>query len=93
MEWIIQIVSGAVGGNIAGKAMQNFSLGPILNSLVGIIGGGLGGQILSMVGLGGVGDIASSPDIANILTDVAGSGVGGAVLLVVVGLIKKAFSK
>jgi len=34
---IIQLVSGAVGGNVAGSAMKNQSLGPVGNSIAGII--------------------------------------------------------
>jgi len=40
---IIQLVSGAVGGNLAGSLMKNLSLGSLWNSVVGILGGGLGG--------------------------------------------------
>ena len=46
---IIQLISGAVGGNVAGALMKNFNLGPIGNSIAGLIGGGLGGQLLSML--------------------------------------------
>ena len=48
---IIQLVSGAVGGNLAGALMKKFSLGTLLNSVVGILGGGIGGQLLGMLGL------------------------------------------
>ena len=41
---LIQLVSGALGGNVAGKAMKNLSLGTLWNSVVGILGGGIGGQ-------------------------------------------------
>ena len=44
---IIQLVSGAVGGNIAGGLLKSLNLGPVGNSIAGIVGGGLGGQILS----------------------------------------------
>ena len=37
---IIQLISGAVGGNIAGSAMKQYSLGTIGNSIAGLIGGG-----------------------------------------------------
>jgi uncharacterized membrane protein YeaQ/YmgE (transglycosylase-associated protein family) len=50
---IIQLISGAVGGNVAGALMKNFNLGPIGNSIAGLIGGGLGGQLLSMLTSGG----------------------------------------
>ena len=43
---IIEAVSGAVGGNVAGAAMKEKSLGAIGNSLAGLVGGGIGGTIL-----------------------------------------------
>ena len=89
---IIQLISGAVGGNIAGSLMKNASLGPVLNSVIGVLGGGLGGQLLSMLGMGGA-EAAGSMDIASIITQVAGGGVGGGVLLAIVGLIKNAMAK
>ncbi|MCB2263307.1 MAG: hypothetical protein LGR52_10280 [Candidatus Thiosymbion ectosymbiont of Robbea hypermnestra] len=89
---IIQLVSGAVGGNIAGGLFKNLSLGTLGNSIAGIVGGGLGGYILSMLGIGGA-EAAGSMDLTGILTSVAGGGVGGGVLLAVVGALKKAFSK
>lgn len=89
---IIQLISGAVGGNVAGSLMKNASLGPVLNSIVGVLGGGLGGQLLAMLGVGGA-EAAGSMDIASIITQVAGGGVGGGVLLAIVGLIKKAMAK
>jgi uncharacterized membrane protein YeaQ/YmgE (transglycosylase-associated protein family) len=46
---IIEAVSGAVGGNVAGAAMKEKSLGPVGNSIAGIVGGGIGGTILQMV--------------------------------------------
>ena len=55
---IVQLVSGAVGGNVAGAALKKFGLGTVGNSIVGILGGGLGGQILGMLGVGGAGGTA-----------------------------------
>jgi len=48
---LIQLVSGALGGNVAGKLLKNMSLGTLGNSIVGILGGGLGGQLLGMLGM------------------------------------------
>lgn len=89
LPMIIQLISGAVGGNVAGGVLKNFSLGTIWNSVVGILGGGLGGQLLGMLGVGGGG----SMDLAGILTSVAAGGAGGGVLLGIVGMIKKAMGK
>ena len=38
LPMIIQLVSGAVGGNAAGAALKNLSLGSTGNSVVGAIG-------------------------------------------------------
>ncbi|HAF01265.1 MAG TPA: hypothetical protein DCO68_06040 [Methylophilaceae bacterium] len=89
---IIQLISGAVGGNIAGSLMKDSSMGTLLNSVVGILGGGLGGQLLGMLGVGGAA-AAGSMDIGSIISQVAGGGVGGAVLLAIIGMIKNAMAK
>lgn len=90
---IIQLISGAVGGNIAGSLLKKFSLGTVGNSIVGILGGGLGGQILGMLGLGGGGAEAGSLDLGSIVSSIAGGGVGGGVLMVIIGFIRQALKK
>lgn len=87
---IVQLASGAVGGNVAGAALKKFSLGTAGNSIVGILGGGLGGQLLGMLGMGGGG---GGLDVASIVSSVAGGGVGGAVLLAIIGAIRQALGK
>jgi uncharacterized membrane protein YeaQ/YmgE (transglycosylase-associated protein family) len=83
---IIQLISGAVGGNIAGAAMKESSLGTLGNSIAGIVGGGLGGTILQMVM--GTAAAGGGLDLQSILANVAGGGVGGAILMAIVGIIK-----
>ena len=91
---LIQLVSGAVGGNVAGAVLKKFSLGTVGNSIVGILGGGLGGQILGMLGMGGAGAAAGGGmDMGSIVSSVAGGGVGGAVLMAIIGVIRQAMSK
>ena len=90
---LIQLVSGAVGGNVAGAVLKKFSLGTVGNSIVGILGGGLGGQILGMLGMGGAGAAAGAMDVGSIVSSVAGGGVGGAVLMAIIGVIRQAMSK
>lgn len=88
---IIQLASGAVGGNLAGKLMPKTSMGTVGNSIAGIVGGGLGGVVLGMLGMGGV---EGAPlDLSNILTTVAGGGVGGGVLMTIIGYIKGMMDK
>jgi hypothetical protein len=88
---LVQLVSGAVGGNAAGAAMKKLSLGTIGNSIVGILGGGLGGQILAALGMAG--DAGGATDAGGIVANIAGGGVGGAVLLAIIGAIKNAMGK
>ena len=73
---IIEIISGAVGGNVAGAAMKENSLGTLGNSIAGIVGGGLGGTILQMV-MGTAAAGGGGLDLQSILANVGGGGVGG----------------
>ncbi|MCF2874939.1 MULTISPECIES: hypothetical protein [unclassified Tenacibaculum] len=83
MELIISLLSGAIGGNIAGALLKKYSMGTLWNSVVGILGGGLGAQLLGMLNI----------DISGIIGNIVGSGVGGGVLMVIIGLIKGAMKK
>ena len=87
---IIQLISGAVGGNLAGKLMKNFSMGTLWNSVVGILGGGLGGQVLGMLGIG---DGGSEMDLTGILGSIGSGGVGGGIVMAIIGMIKNAMNK
>jgi hypothetical protein len=73
--------------------LKKFNLGLIGNSIVGILGGALGGQLLTLIGAGGSGDAAGSLDIPSMISNIAGGGVGGGVLMMIVGLIRQAMSK
>ncbi|MEO0897744.1 MAG: hypothetical protein AAFY71_15165 [Bacteroidota bacterium] len=87
---IIQLVSGALGGNLAGSLMKNFSLGTLGNSLLGILGGGLGGQVLGLLGIAS-GD--GSLDVMSILGSVGSGAAGGGILMAIVGIIRNALGK
>jgi len=87
---IIQLVSGAAGGNVAGSLMKNLSLGTVGNSIAGILGGGCGGQLLGMLGMAsGAGEM----DIGGIIGSIAAGGAGGGVLMAIIGMVKKAMAK
>jgi len=87
---IINLISGAVGGNVAGAAMKDKSLGPLLNSVVGVLGGGAGMAVLRMMGMavneGGL-------DLAAVVANIASGGVGGGILMIIVALIKGMMKK
>ena len=92
---IIQLISGAVGGNVAGKLLKGSSMGTLWNSVAGILGGGLGGSVLGMLGMGGAAAAQASTgmDLTSIVGSIAGGGVGGGIVMAVIGLIKKAMAK
>ncbi len=73
---LIQAISGAVGGNVAGSVLQKYNLGPVINSILGILGGGLGGQLLDLFTNGSVGSGNGALDLTSILGSIASGGVG-----------------
>ena len=87
---IINLISGAVGGNAAGAAMPDKSLGTLGNSLTGIVGGGIGGTILQALvpalTQGG------STDLGSIVGEILGGGVGGGLLMLIISVIKSALA-
>ena len=96
MELIISLLSGAIGGNVAGKLLKNFDLGLIGNSLAGVLGGGLGGQILTMLGAGAVaGDPTAGGgiDIGTIVGNIASGGVGGGAVIAIIGVVRSMIGK
>jgi len=89
---LIQLASGAIGGNVAGNLLKALSLGVLGNSLAGIVGGGIGGQILQSI-LGTAASGAGGLDIGSILAQVAGGGVGGGSLMAIIGLLRNMLAK
>jgi uncharacterized membrane protein YeaQ/YmgE (transglycosylase-associated protein family) len=83
MEWIISLITGAVGGNAAGAIFKNLSLGPVGNTISGLIGGGAGAAILNAVT-----GSAAAPTGGSWVGNIASSGVGSVVVMLIVGFIK-----
>lgn len=84
MDWIISLLCGAGGGNLAGALLKKLSMGPLWNSVLGIVGGSLGQGVLSQIGGltgNGIGDAVLS------------GGVGGGGLMAIVAVIRKVIGK
>jgi hypothetical protein len=88
---VIQLLSGALGANIAGDLFKNLSLGPTVNSILGVIGGGFGGSAMQQ--LAGTANLSGNLDVGSFVLSVAGGGVGGGLLMAIVGLLRKTFVK
>jgi hypothetical protein len=95
VNFIIQTIAGAVGGNAAGGLLKNINLGPLGNTIAGAAGGGIGGSILSGLtpALGSAASGAGGFDIGVLAGQLAGGGITGAIVTAVVGLIKNALIK
>lgn len=101
---LISLLSGVLGGNAAGKASPEHDLGPLGNTLVGLVGGTAAGYILTLLNLFGQAAAATGAvavgaenthglNLPEILTNIASSGVGGALLTYIVAMIKNASNK
>ena len=63
----------------------------VINSMAGILGGGLGGSILGMLGapdMAGMAGDAAGMDIGALLRQLVSGGFGGGVLLAIVGFVR-----
>ena len=91
---LINLVAGAIGGNASGAAAKQYDMGVVGNSIAGLVGGGILGQILTLL-WPAVSAAATGGgfDVGTILTQVVGGGVGGALLQLVVGAIKNSMAK
>jgi uncharacterized membrane protein YeaQ/YmgE (transglycosylase-associated protein family) len=80
---IIFLVIGAIAGWLAGLIVRGFGFGLIGNIVVGIIGAFLAGWLLPMLGV-------SFVIISPIVTSIVYALIGAIVLLVIIGLFKRA---
>ncbi|WP_213286221.1 hypothetical protein [Bradyrhizobium sp. sGM-13] len=90
MEQILtNLVAGALGGVGAGKSSPTFDLGTIGNIVAGLVGGGVLGQIVTLL-MPSIMAAAQSGDlsIGGIVSHAIAGGAGGAILTALVGAIK-----
>ena len=86
MEQILMnLVAGALGGNAVGKASPGFDLGMLGNTISGLVGGGVLGQIITML-LPSL--MSGKLDAGAIIMQLVGGGAGGAILTAIVGALK-----
>jgi len=86
---LINLIAGALGGVGAGKSSPTFDLGTIGNIISGLVGGGVLGQIITLL-LPSITAAAQSGDlsIGGIVSHVIAGGAGGAVLTALIGALK-----
>jgi len=85
---LINLIAGAVGGVGAGKSSPTFDLGMIGNIVSGLVGGGVLGQIITLL-LPSVMAAAQSGNlsIGGVVSQAVAGGAGGAILTALIGAI------
>jgi len=86
---LINLVAGALGGVGAGKSSPTFDLGTAGNIISGVVGGGVLGQVVTLL-LPSVMAAAQSGNltVSGVISQVVAGGAGGAILTAVIGAIK-----
>lgn len=91
MEWLVpiitQIISGAIGGNIAG-AVKKLTMGSTANTVTGGIGGIILGQLMNFASTGGMETMANT-----VINQALAGGGGGIILTAIIGFIRNMMVK
>jgi len=86
---LINLVAGALGGVGAGKSSPTFDLGTAGNIISGLVGGGVLGQVVTLL-LPSVVAAAQSGNltVSGVISQAVAGGAGGAILTALIGAIK-----
>ena len=86
---LINLVAGAIGGVGAGKSSSTFDLGTAGNIVSGLVGGGLLGQVATLL-LPSVLAAAQSGNfsVSGVVSRAVAGGAGGAILTAIIGAMK-----
>ena len=83
---LVSLIAGGAGGNVVGALLKNRNLGPMLSTVLGLVGGGVGGKLLPML-VPAIGSVVGGTD------SLAGTGglsaIVGALLPLIVSFLKK----
>jgi hypothetical protein len=73
MDLLVSLLGGGVGANLLGALMKGRSMGPMWNTILGAVGGVLGGQFLGGPPEAGMGRNALVSAVCGILLALVGS--------------------
>jgi len=84
---VIQLIGGVAGAQGITAIFKQLSSGPMLDTIIGLVGGFAGGQLAGLIpGLEGT-------DLVGVIGNLVGGGLGGGALTAIVGLIRQTLKK
>lgn len=94
LSLLIQVIGGAIGGNIVGQLSKTLSTGTLGNTVLGAIGGAIGAYVLPQLGIPAEAiNLAGSIDWAQLLSQLAGGAGSGAVVSGVIAALRNTTSR
>lgn len=85
ISWLISLIAGGAGGNIVGALLKNKGLSPMLNTILGLVGGA-GGKLLPAL-IPAIGSLVGGD--GNYVGGAGLSAILGALLPLIVGMLRK----
>lgn len=86
---LIDLIAGAAGGNAVGKTSPKFDLGTIGNTIAGLVGGGILGQIVTLLMPAVAAAVQNGHfTIQAVIAQLVAGGAGGALLTAIVAAVK-----
>lgn len=88
-QLIVNLIAGAIGGNAVGKSSSSMDIGTLGNTISGLVGGGVLGQIVPLV-IPAITAAAQGGNlsVSGVVSQIVAGGAGGAILTAIIGLIK-----
>ena len=85
-SFLLSLISGAIGGNVAAGLMRRLNLGLRWNVLVGLLGGLVTGLVSAQL-------VTLDRSMASLLYTVSSSALGGGALVILAALIRNAIGR
>ena len=91
-HFVVMFLSAGIGGLLTGGMVAKISMRPVDNLLSGVLGGGLGMNILLSVNLHAITGFGRT-DLVGLLGQIAAGSIGAFVILTFVRLLKEALGE
>jgi hypothetical protein len=88
-QFLVHLISGTLGGHVAGRMSPDFDLGPAGNTCAGLVGGSGIGLLVSLL-LPAITAVTKTGDVnlAGSITHLVAAGLGGAIAVALIAAIQ-----